>query len=94
MFGYVKHMGDDDNKRIVVAFAVKPVTNFNEITMHMYEVIYAMLFKQKVRTLHYRCENSKLYTMTTIGYPKFHFTFVLKDFYFSLNVFSMWFYLK
>ena len=45
VFGYIKRF--DENKKHVVAFHMVPVTDFNEITMHMFEVIYASLSIQK-----------------------------------------------
>ncbi|CAB3981018.1 Hypothetical predicted protein [Paramuricea clavata] len=48
---YVRVLGNikrlDDDKKHVVAFAMRHVTDFNEITFHMYDVIHAALSMQK-----------------------------------------------
>jgi hypothetical protein len=56
VFGYIKRL--DDDKKHVVAFAMRHVTDFNEITFHMYDVIHAALSMQKVRNLSkYMCNS-------------------------------------
>lgn len=46
--GYIRR--EDDLKRHVVAFGIYQVTDFNEITYHMFNAIYASLSLQKVCT--------------------------------------------